>query len=381
MNILVIANGYPDKREPQWGCFERDQAFALKKAGHEVSILYVDRRFRTYWRKIGFTVIKDREINVYGLFIIPMRLALFIPNKLRCKMVGKMFDRVYKKYTKEHGIPDLIYAHFFFNIYYASILKDKYNIPLVGIEHWSGLMKKSLSPLEKYRGEIAYSKADILLAVSKTLQARIKILFGKESTVVYDMLGPEFITPMVLRKEKKVGLKYIAVGSLLPIKGYDNLISAFAKSGLSNKGCSLSIVGDGTERSLLEQMVKGLKLEGSVDLLGRRTKQEIIQLLSESHVFVLSSKAETFGVACIEALSQGLPAIATKCGGPEEIIDKTNGILVETGDEDALAEAMNEMYANYSKYDNTAISNECLSKFSPNVIASQLTEIFKVVIK
>jgi hypothetical protein len=47
MKILIVANGYPNKREPQWGCFERDQALALKELGHEVSILYVDRRFRT----------------------------------------------------------------------------------------------------------------------------------------------------------------------------------------------------------------------------------------------------------------------------------------------------------------------------------------------
>lgn len=376
MKLLIIANGYPNKNDSQWGCFERDQAFALKKTGHEVSILYVDRRFRTYWRKIGFTVIKDQGINVYGMFLMPMRWAHFIPDKLHCWIVGKMFDRVYKIYAKENGKPDLIYAHFLFNIYYASILKDKYNIPLVGLEHWSALMKKSLSPLEKYQGIIAYSKADRLLAVSKSLQTQIKNHFGKESVVVYDMLGPEFLNTSVQHR-KQESFTFITVGSLFPIKGYSMLIQAFAKSGLADKGCFLKIVGEGSERTTLEKQIHELDMVNSVSLLGRKTKNEILQLLGNSHVFVLSSYAETFGVACIEALSQGLPAVATKCGGPEEFINERNGVLVEPGNVDMMVQKLCFIYDNYDKYNPIAIAEECKKRFSPQTIAGQLNDIFE----
>lgn len=382
MNILIIANGYPDKREPQWGCFEKDQALALTQLGHQVSILYFDRRFRMYWRKIGITKKRDQGLSIYGMFIMPLGwLRDKVSYELLHKFIIYIFNKLYKEYLKDNDKPDVIYAHYLWNISYATKLKEKYNIPLVGIEHWSGLTGEKLTPVAKYWGEIAYNKADRLLAVSKSLQTHIMRHFDKDSTVVYDMLGPEFVTTKVLKKGDNNGLKFIAVGSLLPIKNYDALINAFAKSGLTNQGCSLSIVGDGPERSVLEQIVKESKLENSVILHGRKTKQEIIKLFSESHVFALSSKAETFGVACIEALSQGLPAIATKCGGPEEIINDTNGILVEVGNEDAMSEAMCKMYDNYCQYDNVAIANECLGKFSPHVIASQLTEIFNEVTK
>ena len=95
----------------------------------------------------------------------------------------------------------------------------------------------------------------------------------------------------------------------------------------------------------------------------------------------MPSKTETFGVACIEALSQGLPAIATKCGGPEEFINDNNGILVPVDDVDALAESMTKMHATYECYDRTAIAEECLCKFSPSVIAKQLTSIFEEVVE
>lgn len=62
MNILIIARGYPSKEDPQWGAFEKDQAFALKGLGHNVNIISVDRRFVWKRRKIGITKIEDLSL-------------------------------------------------------------------------------------------------------------------------------------------------------------------------------------------------------------------------------------------------------------------------------------------------------------------------------
>jgi glycosyltransferase involved in cell wall biosynthesis len=64
---------------------------------------------------------------------------------------------------------------------------------------------------------------------------------------------------------------------------------------------------------------------------------------------------------------------------PEEFINESNGILVPANDVDALAEAMTKMHDTYDSYDRTAIAKECLCKFSPSVIAKQLTSIFEEV--
>lgn len=382
MKILIIANGYPDKRDPQWGCFERDQALALAQIGHQVSIFYFDRRFRKYWRKIGITKKRDQGLSIYGMFIMPLGwLRDKVSYKLHQKIVMYGFNRLYKEYCKENKKPDIIYAHYLWNIAYVVSLKGKYNIPLVGIEHWSGLTDEKLTAVAKYWGKMAYSKADRLLAVSQSLQTHIKRHFGKETTVVYDMLGQEFITPKVLKREVEDGFTFVAVGSLIHRKGFDVLISAFAKSNLAPKGCRVLIVGGGPERNNLLNQANEFGISDNVLLVGRKTKEEIISLMKGCHAFVLSSRAETFGVVCIEALSQGLPNIATVCGGPEEFINDKNGLLIPTDDIGAMAEAMCKMYENYSQYDKPAIANECLSKFSPQVIAGQLTEIFKEITK
>lgn len=68
MKIFFISRGWPSEREPQWGCFERDQALALKKLGHEIVVLSVDARFRRYYRKYGITREVHDGITHYNLY-------------------------------------------------------------------------------------------------------------------------------------------------------------------------------------------------------------------------------------------------------------------------------------------------------------------------
>ena len=70
MNILLISRGYPSNRDVQWGCFERDQAKALQKLGHTVTVMSIDGRFRLYKRRLGITQISDDGINVYNMFLL-----------------------------------------------------------------------------------------------------------------------------------------------------------------------------------------------------------------------------------------------------------------------------------------------------------------------
>ena len=105
-----------------------------------------------------------------------------------------------------------------------------------------------------------------------------------------------------------------------------------------------------------------------------------MQLLQQSDMFVLPSRSETFGVVYIEATACGLPIIATDCGGPKEIVTPQNGVLIPMDDTDALANAILHMTAHLSDYDRQAIAADCQARFSPEVIAKQLTDIFEKVL-
>ena len=380
MKILIVANGYPTPQDPQWGCFEWDQALALERLGQDVAVLVVDTRFRNHRRKRGISCFRTQNVPVYLGFWFPLRVIELISGTLRDKITCRLYDKVYSRLVEDFGTPDLIYAHFQRNIFFSVYLKDKYDVPLVGIEHWSALMQDHLPAFAQKRGRESYPSVDRLLAVSKVLSTSIKNKFGVDSDVVYDMLGPEFLGFPPTGCPEREGFRFIAVGSLLPIKGYDILIRAFSESGLRDKGCSVRIIGDGPERQGLERIIEECRLGDSVELPGRMGKEEIARVLRESDVFVLSSRSETFGVACIEALSQGVPCIATRCGGPEEIVTEKDGVMIASEDQEELRRALCFMYENHCQYDREDISARCLSRFSPQVIAAQLSRIFKEVV-
>lgn len=375
MNILIVSHGIPSQEDPQWGCFELDQARALKALGHRVTIAAVDGRFRKR-RKTGITHLLIERIDAYLVYWLPLKLLCFrrIKHWVRNTMTLSLFDSI----IKDSGIPDVIYAHYMFGMFELTKVRRKYpSVPIVGIEHWSVLNKSTLSKNLIDQGNVAYSTVDRLLAVSESLKTQIKKHFNKDSEVVNDMLGEEFVGAKVENKQKEASFRFIAVGSLYTIKRFDLLIRAFAQSELAKANCSVTIVGDGEERQRLKSLIEELKLTDCVFLVGRKNKQEIIGLLQESNAFVLSSEAETFGVACIEALSQGLPAIATRCGGPEEFITKSNGILIEPNNVVALANAMKEIYKDYEQYDFVSIAEECNRRFAPQNIAKRLEKIFE----
>lgn len=84
-----------------------------------------------------------------------------------------------------------------------------------------------------------------------------------------------------------------------------------------------------------------------------------------------------FGVAYVEALAAGLPIIATKCGGPEDFVDDSNGILVEVDNIKQNTDAIVKIYSNISNYKEEDLKDFVKSRFSPNVVANKLQNIYK----
>ncbi len=87
-----------------------------------------------------------------------------------------------------------------------------------------------------------------------------------------------------------------------------------------------------------------------IGLLDRVNRKEVLQLIDQSHCLVLCSEIETFGVVLIESLSRGKPVIATRCGGPESIVNSENGLLCAAGDVDALSKTMLQIKEQYGTF-------------------------------
>lgn len=382
MFVLLVSRGVPTQRDPQWGCFERDQAEALVALGHKVVVISVDGRFRLYYRKIGRTMTIINGIKYYNSYLLPFKiLSLLVGRRLAYGIQKRQLNGLYKKIVEKYGKPDVIFSHYLSNSYLALTLKQKYNIPIVAMEHWSVLAYDMLPTKAVELGKKTYIAVDAVIAVSSMLKRKLHQHFGVDALVVPNVIGPEFIYGNFHKHNDRNTVKFISVGTLINIKAYDILVRAFHAAQLPKNSWQLNIIGAGQEMDNILNLIDEFKLIDNIHLLGRKTKQEIVEYLRDSDIFVLSSKSETFGVVYIEAMSQGLPVIATACGGPDDIINKSNGILVPVDDVQALAIALRQMFDGYNAYDKHAIAQYCHERFSPEIVGKQVEKILRSVCK
>jgi len=131
----------------------------------------------------------------------------------------------------------------------------------------------------------------------------------------------------------------ITVANLRPEKCHETLVAAAATLVQRHPNLRFLIVGDGPERRALEALVNARGLSAHVQFLGHR--EDVPALLAEADAFVLPSRSEAFPNAIVEAMSAGLPVVATGVGGvPELVEDGRTGVLVRVGDPAHLAAAL-----------------------------------------
>lgn len=377
MFILLISRGIPSDNDPQWGCFERDQALALHNAGHKVVVFSVDSRAKFHSSKFGISHKLINGVDFYNLSCFPNVIFRPIAYRIMLFLISWQLDYLYKRVLKIHGTPDVIYSHYLLNSYAALQLKKKYNLPLVAIEHWSEVNKDTLKSYVKYSGNKVYSASDKVIAVSDSLKLMLHKHFSVNALVVHNLVGEGFGYKL---SPQRSTFNFVTVGSLFHVKGYDILIEAFANLVNDNNNFRLTIVGDGNQRPLLQELINKYSLQSKVLLVGRKSRSEVADILANSDVYVSSSRNENFSVSVLEALSVGLPVVATICGGIKECINDSNGLLVPTENIQLLGSAMLKISQNISNYNRESIAQDFENRFSTTSIVNKLVSIFETII-
>lgn len=137
------------------------------------------------------------------------------------------------------------------------------------------------------------------------------------------------------------GTYVLAAARLVEQKGLDTLLRAYAAARSELGGRRLVIAGEGPERPALEALAARLGLNGHVSFPGAVSRSEVAELLRGADAFAFPSRYEPFGIALLEAMAAGVPAVATAYGGiPEFAVDGENALLVPVDDADALASAL-----------------------------------------
>lgn len=202
---------------------------------------------------------------------------------------------------------------------------------------------------------------------SETTRETVAALTDPDPGVVAYPAGDRFgrtVTPDEIRdRARERPLRVVALGNVTPRKGLHTLIEGLERV---REDWQLTIVGDDEENPaytrFLRKRIETLGIAGSVTLAGRLPDDELADVLARSHLLAMPSTYEGFGIAYLEGMAFGLPAIATTNGGATELIsDRVDGLLIDPDDASALTDAVAPLCRNRERL--VAVSLAALERY------------------
>ena len=201
---------------------------------------------------------------------------------------------------------------------------------------WSGWRAQCFKALRNFCAR----RADALIVPSRYL-ARTLAAWGvapEKITPIHNAVESHDVSPAQTPLAGK--FKIVTVGRLIAIKQIDRIIEAVAA--IENAG--LVIVGDGPERPRLEALARSLGVLERIYFAGQRSAEETLALIAAGDLFVLNSTHEGLPHVVLEAMSVGVPVVATAVGGtPEVIRDGENGVLISPQAHGELGEVLSRL--------------------------------------
>lgn len=376
MHILVIpSEPFIPPRAPLLGIFQADQSMALHEKGVRVGIIAPSpQSLRLLRKKVPNSADKVFPFPTYvytGWDIFPK-----LPYLASRMFIYKGMS-LFSNYIDKHGAPNLIHAH---NALYAGFLaheiKCKYGINYIITEHSSVYGRGLLTPRMDEIVKTSLRDCSEFITVSPNLGEIVKQRYPKYIKE-YSWI-PNILDGIFEQKEPKFTknvddkFTFINVASCDDNKNQALIINAFAQSKILSSYARLKIIGNGPLLENLKALALELGIASRVSFLGELSRKEVKTEMENANAFILSSCHETFGVVLIEALATGIPVISTKCGGPECIIDKTNGLLVKNNCINSLLKGMEYMYDNFSLYNPNKLRKDCIKKYGKDAVVKKL---------
>jgi len=274
--------------------------------------------------------------------------------------------------------PDVIHAHVYSAGVPAVVLGRLYGLPVVITEHSTAFPRGLVRGRAASMATFAFKHAAVVCPVSESLKKSIEAHDVRAKyTVVPNVVDTKLFFPKQRTKgEQGSTRRLLLVALLTPKKGVPYLLEALAILKKKRVDFALDIVGDGLQRREYEELAQRLALTDTVFFHGMKDKPQVAEFMRNSDVFVVSSTFETFSVVTAEALATGLPVVATRCGGPEELVAAEAGLIVEPGDPQALCDAIEHVLDNLDSYPRERIGRYAAQRFSRDAVGAQLHEVY-----
>lgn len=235
----------------------------------------------------------------------------------------------------------------------------------------------TLSKDEIERKNKEYISFNLIIGVSSQVSESFKAFFSNQNPIIINNPIPkESIinkSNAIVQPFKEEIIKFITVGRLIKVKGYDRLLWAVNKClQLGFNNFSLYMIGEGEEREKLEKFVFDNQIK-NVNFLG--FQQNPYPYMKYADALICSSYSEGFGNTLVEAMMLDTPVISTNCGGVTDIIDQESGFICENSKEGIFLMLKNVL-ENPKKILDLENVSIIVEKFIPEKIVCQIEKIF-----
>ena len=309
MNIAIVC--YPTFGGS--GVVATELGVALAHKGHQV-------HFITYGQPVRLSVFHK---NIYFHQVYMEEYPLFRYQPYELALSSKMVEVV-----REYRI-DVIHAHYAIPHAYAAymakqiLLQEGISVAIITTLHGTDITL--VGNHEYYKTAVTFSinASDAVTSVSESLRKNTYDLFDihKDIKVIPNFIdieqkknAPKRCQRAMLANPDELIITHIS--NFRKVKRTSDVVEIFYRL-LPHKKAKLIMVGDGPDREHTQALVHRLGLQNSVTFLGNSL--EIDEVLCSSDLFLLPSESESFGLAALEAMAQGVPVISSNAGGIPEV--------------------------------------------------------------
>jgi teichuronic acid biosynthesis glycosyltransferase TuaC len=336
LHVLTLTPFYPVREDDAQGCFVAEPLSWLARLGVTNTVRAVQPFYR------GFAPANDS--------VVPARRVLYLslPGGWGLSSSGAfLFASLLPEIRRLHGSHpvQVIHAHSALPCgHAASLLSRDLKIPFVVTVH--GLDAFSTRQVGGYAGkwcarisQSVYRSACSVICVSE--KVRDQVIEGAapvNTAVLYNGVDSQMFSPPESEPEAPV---ILSVGNLIPVKGHELLLRAFTAIQNQFPGLSLEIIGDGPERSRLQQLSHEHGISGKVHFRGRQSRRQVADAMRRATVFALPSRYEGLGCVYLEAMSAGKPVVACLGQGIDEVIEpRVSGCLIRADNLQELTDTL-----------------------------------------
>ena len=249
--------------------------------------------------------------------------------------------------------PDVIHTCRYV-VRYTMIPASREKVP-VRVHTVQNIAEKELSRSGQLIMKLAYGRfGHQPVAISEEVKASIDRVYGNMNAPIIRNAVALDIFDANGTERKPDPFVFVSVGRFMPQKNHPMLLSAFKRVLESAPTCRLQLVGDGALMEETRQKAAELNIQDNVEFTGIR--KDIPDLLAAANAFVLSSDWEGLPLSLLEAMASGLPVVSTDVGGVRDAVGD-QALLVEKGDDEALANAMLQLVNDAALYKNLAAAS------------------------